>query len=99
MATKKLQHYFTNREVTVVTSFPLGEVIHSLNTMGCISKWELELMGYDIKYAPALPSNRRPWLTLLPSGPRSKPRLRTSPTSTRPYTSTGRSWDPTRGPA
>jgi hypothetical protein len=29
MATKKLQHYFTDHEVTVVTSFPLGEVVHS----------------------------------------------------------------------
>jgi hypothetical protein len=39
MATKKLQHYFTNHEVTVVTSFPLWEVIHSHDTMGWISKW------------------------------------------------------------
>jgi hypothetical protein len=75
MATKKLQHYFTFHEVAVVTSFPLGEVIHSHDAMGCTSKWALELMGYDIKFTPALPSNRRPWLTLSPSGLRSKPRL------------------------
>jgi hypothetical protein len=29
METKKLQHYFTDHEVTIVTSFPLREVIHS----------------------------------------------------------------------
>jgi hypothetical protein len=52
MATKKLQHYFTDREVIVVTSFPLGEVIHSHDATGWISKWALELMGYDIKYVP-----------------------------------------------
>jgi hypothetical protein len=52
MATKKIQHYFTDHQVTVVTSFPLGEVVHSHDAMGHISKWALEVMGYDIKYAP-----------------------------------------------
>jgi hypothetical protein len=52
MVTKKLQHYFTDHEITVVTSFPLGEVIHSHDATGRISKWALELMGYDMKYAP-----------------------------------------------
>jgi dsDNA-binding SOS-regulon protein len=37
MATKKLQHYFTDHEVTIVTSFPLEEVVHSRDTMRCIS--------------------------------------------------------------
>jgi hypothetical protein len=52
MATKNLQHYFTNHEVTVITSFPLGEVVHSRDAMGRISKWALKLMGSNIKYAP-----------------------------------------------
>jgi hypothetical protein len=51
MATKKLQHYFTEHKVTIVTSFPLGEVVHSRDATGRISKWALKLMGYDIKYA------------------------------------------------
>jgi hypothetical protein len=36
MVTKKLQHYFTDHEVTVVTSFPLGEVVHSRDATGRI---------------------------------------------------------------
>jgi hypothetical protein len=52
MVTKKLQHYFTYYEVTVVSSFPHGEVIRSRDATGWNSKWVLELMGYDIKYAP-----------------------------------------------
>jgi hypothetical protein len=52
MATKKLQHYFTDHKVTVFTSFPLGRVIRSCDAMGHITKSALELMGYDIKYAP-----------------------------------------------
>jgi hypothetical protein len=52
MAIKKLQYYFTDHEVTVDTSFPLGEVVHSRDATGWISKWALKLMGYDIKYTP-----------------------------------------------
>ena len=52
MAAKKLQHYFTEHEVSVVSSFPLGEVVHNRNAVGRISKWGVELMGYDVKFVP-----------------------------------------------
>ena len=52
MAAKKLQHYFTEHEVSVVTSFPLREVVRNRYTVGRISKWAIELMGYDIKFVP-----------------------------------------------
>jgi len=52
MATEKLQHYFTENEVSVVTSFPLGEVVRNRDAVGRISKWAVELMGYDIKFVP-----------------------------------------------
>ena len=50
MAAKKLQHYFTEHEVSVVTSFPLGEVVRNRDDVGRISKWVVELMGYDVKF-------------------------------------------------
>ena len=31
---RKLRHYFESHPVTVVTSFPLSEVIHSQDAMG-----------------------------------------------------------------
>ena len=34
MAAKKLQHYFTEHEVSVVTSFPLGEVVRNRDAWG-----------------------------------------------------------------
>ena len=34
MATQKLLHYFTNHEVTVVISYPLGDIIHNRDAMG-----------------------------------------------------------------
>ena len=50
MATWKLLHYFTDHEVIVVTSYPLGEIVCNHDTVGRISKWALELMGHDISY-------------------------------------------------
>ena len=52
MAAKKLHHYFTEHEVSVVTSFPLGEVVRNRVAVGRISKWAVELMGYDVKFVP-----------------------------------------------
>ena len=52
MATRKLLHYFTDHEVAVVTSYPLGDIIRNSNAAGQISKWALELMGHDIRYIP-----------------------------------------------
>jgi hypothetical protein len=50
MAAKKLQHYFTEHEVSVITSFPLEEVVRNRDAVARISKWAVELMGYDIKF-------------------------------------------------
>ena len=52
MATRKLLHYFTNHEVTAVTSYPLGGIVYNRDAMGWISKWALKLMGHDIRYIP-----------------------------------------------
>ena len=52
MVTQKLLHYFTDHEVSVVTSYPLGEFIRNRDAVGRISKWALELMGHDIRYIP-----------------------------------------------
>jgi hypothetical protein len=41
---RKLCHYFESHPVTVVTSFPLGEVVRSLDASGTIAKWALELI-------------------------------------------------------
>ena len=54
MAAKKLQHYFTEHEVSVVSLFPLEEVVRNRDAVGRISKWVVELMGYDIKFVPRI---------------------------------------------
>ena len=52
MVTQKFLHYFTNHEVSVVTSYPLRDIIRNRDAIGRISKWALELMGHDIRYIP-----------------------------------------------
>ena len=52
MATRKLLHYFTDHKVTVVTSYPLGDIVRNCEAMGQISKWALKFLGHDIRYIP-----------------------------------------------
>ena len=51
IAKRKLRHYFESHPTTVVTSFPLGEVIQSQDATGRTTKWALELMDQGITYA------------------------------------------------
>ena len=52
IAKRKLRHYFKSHPVTVVTFFPLGEVVQNQDATRRIAKWALELMGQGISYAP-----------------------------------------------
>jgi len=52
LARRKLRHYFESHPVSVVSSFPLGEVIQNREANGRIAKWAIELMGDGITYEP-----------------------------------------------
>jgi hypothetical protein len=52
MTKRKLQHYFDEHPITVVSKYPLGEVIQNPEAEGRIAKWAFELMGQNITYAP-----------------------------------------------
>jgi ribonuclease HI/transposase InsO family protein len=49
---RKLRHYYESHPVTVVSSFPLGEIIQCREASGRIAKWAVELMGETISFAP-----------------------------------------------
>jgi ribonuclease HI len=49
---RKLRHYFESHPVTVVSSFPLGEIIQYREASGRIAKWAVELMGETLSFAP-----------------------------------------------
>jgi len=52
LAQRKLRHYFEAHPVTVVSSYPLGEIVHNREATGRIAKWSVELMGEALTYAP-----------------------------------------------
>jgi hypothetical protein len=52
LARRKLRHYFEAHPVTVVSSFPLGEIIRNPDAAVRIAKWSVELMGEMLAYAP-----------------------------------------------
>jgi hypothetical protein len=52
LARHKLRHYFEAHPVTVVSSFPLGEIIRNPDAAGGIAKWSVEMMGETLAYAP-----------------------------------------------
>ena len=61
LARRKLQHYFLGHPITVVSSFPLGEIIQNREATGRIAKWSVELMGETLTYVPRKPSSLKPW--------------------------------------
>jgi hypothetical protein len=52
MTKRKLRHYFGAHPITVVSKYPLEEVIQNPEAEGRIAIWTLELMGQNITYAP-----------------------------------------------
>jgi hypothetical protein len=49
---RKLRHYFEGHPVTMVSSFPLGEIAQNREASGRIAKWTVELMSETLFYAP-----------------------------------------------
>jgi hypothetical protein len=49
---RKLQHYFDNHKVIVVTTFPIGDILHNKEVVGRTAKRACELGAHDIKFRP-----------------------------------------------
>ena len=52
LARCKLRHYIEAHPITVVSSFPLGEIVRNREAEGRIVKWSVEIMGETLTYAP-----------------------------------------------
>jgi hypothetical protein len=55
----KLRHYFDSHKVTVVTDFPLGDILHNRDATTRISKWAVELGHWTKISLLAWPSRLR----------------------------------------
>jgi hypothetical protein len=52
VTSRKLRHYFQSHKIKVVSSLPLGEILHSHDTVGRIVKWSVELGEFDLEFCP-----------------------------------------------
>jgi hypothetical protein len=52
MASRILRHYFQAHKITVVTSYPLGQILQNQEGTGRTVKWAIELVELGLQFAP-----------------------------------------------
>jgi hypothetical protein len=52
ITSRKLRHYFESHKITVITDFPLGDILRNRDVTGCISKWAVKLGALNIDFSP-----------------------------------------------
>jgi len=50
ITSRKLHHYFDKHKVTVISDFPLGDVLRNRDATGRISKWSVEFGAQNIEF-------------------------------------------------
>jgi hypothetical protein len=49
---RKLRHYFQEYSISVITNYPLGDILRKQDATGRISKWAVELDALNIDFKP-----------------------------------------------
>jgi hypothetical protein len=52
ITSRKLRHYFQEYSISVVTDYPLGDILQNQDATGRISKWAVELGTLNIDFKP-----------------------------------------------
>jgi ribonuclease HI len=52
ITSRKLRHYFQEYSISVITDYPLGDILRNQDATGKISKWAVELGALDIDFKP-----------------------------------------------
>src|SRR5947207_3277546 len=52
ITSRKLVHYFQAYPILVVTSFPIGDILHNRDSTGRIAKWAVELGSFELTFQP-----------------------------------------------
>ena len=50
ITSRKLIHYFQAHPISVVTSFPIGDILHNRDVIGRITKWVVELGSFELSF-------------------------------------------------
>ncbi|KAM0880327.1 hypothetical protein ACQ4PT_033644 [Festuca glaucescens] len=50
VASRKLRHYFQGHPITVVTSYPLEQVLRNPNVTGRMAEWAVELQPFELTF-------------------------------------------------
>jgi hypothetical protein len=54
ITSRKMRHYFDEYKITVITDFPLADILHNQDATGRISKWAVELGALSIDFKPRI---------------------------------------------
>jgi hypothetical protein len=52
ITSRKLRHYFQEYSISVITNYPLGDILRDQYATGTISKWAVELGALNIDFKP-----------------------------------------------
>jgi hypothetical protein len=52
ITSRKLRHYFQEYSISVVTDYPLGDILRNQDATGRITKWAIELGALNIDFKP-----------------------------------------------
>jgi hypothetical protein len=52
ITSRKLRYYFEDHKITVITDFPLRDILHNRDATERISKWSVELGALNIDFSP-----------------------------------------------
>jgi ribonuclease HI len=56
ITSRKIRHYFQEYSISVVTDYPLGDILRNQDATGRISKWAVELGALNINFKPQTPN-------------------------------------------
>jgi hypothetical protein len=52
ITSRKLQNYFQEYSISIITDYPLGDILQNQDATGRISKWAVELGALNIDFKP-----------------------------------------------